>query len=144
LEKNIKELQLKIKEKDLIINEEKMKYENLNKLIKELSDKNPKINNIVKLETENELFRKYNKLSEGDKLITINFISSDKEIDYSLIAKISEKFSKVENMLYFRYPKYIESNNYFLLGGNKIDRNKTLEQNNINNNDVITLKKNKV
>jgi len=144
LEKNIKELQLKIKEKDIIINEEKMKYENLNKLIKELSDKNPKINNIVKLETENELFRKYNKLSEGDKLITINFISSDKEIDYSLIAKISEKFSKVENMLYFRYPKYIESNNYFLLGGNKIDRNKTLEQNNINNNDVITLKKNKV
>ena len=121
-----------------------MKYENLNKLIKELSDKNPKINNIVKLENENELFRKYNKLSEGDKLITINFISSDKEIDYSLIVKNSEIFSKVENMLYFRYPKYIESNNYFLLGGNKINRNKTVEQNNITDNDVITLKKNKV
>ena len=121
-----------------------MKYESLNKIVKELSNKNPKINNIIKLENENELFRKYNKLSEGDKLITINFISSDKDIDHSLIAKISEKFSKVENMLYFRYPKYIESNNYFLVGGNKIDINKTLEQNNINNNDVIILKKYKV
>ena len=47
-------------------------------------------------------------------------------------------------MLYFRYPKYIESNNYFLLGRDKMDRNKTLEQNNINDNDVIILKKYKV
>jgi hypothetical protein len=121
-----------------------MKYESLNKIVKELSNKNPKINNIITLENENELFRKYNKLSEGDKLITINFISSDKGLDHSLIAKISEKFSKVENRLYYKFPKYIESNNYFLVGGNKIDRNKTLEQNNINDNDVIILKKYKV
>ncbi len=120
-----------------------MKYENLNKIVKDLSNKNPKINNIIKLENENELFRKYNKLSEGDKLITIKFISSDKVIDYSLISKITEKFSKIENMLYFQFPKYIETKNSFLLGGKKINKDKTIEENNINDNDVITLKINK-
>ena len=33
----------------------------------------------------------------------------------------------------------METNNYFLAKGNKINRNETLEQNNIRDNDVITL-----
>ena len=33
----------------------------------------------------------------------------------------------------------METENYFLVGGSKINRNKTLEQNNIKNDDVITL-----
>ena len=36
LEQYIKELELKLKEKDIIINEEKIKNDNLNKRIKEL------------------------------------------------------------------------------------------------------------
>ena len=43
-------------------------------------------------------------------------------------------------MLYEKYPKYIDTNNFFVVNGNKINRNKTLEQNNIKNNDIITLK----
>ena len=33
----------------------------------------------------------------------------------------------------------METVNYFLSKGNKINRNQTLEQNNIKNNDIITL-----
>ena len=33
----------------------------------------------------------------------------------------------------------METVNYFLSGGNKINRNQTLEQNNIKNNDIIAL-----
>jgi len=146
LEKYIKELELKIKEKDIIINNEKIKNDNLNKKIKELenlSNKNPQINNMIELENEIKLFRKYYNFSEGEKLILIRFISGAQDIDYSIIAKNTEKFHKIEGMLYDKYPKYIETDNFFVVSGNKINRNKTLKQNNIKNKDIITLKINK-
>ena len=141
-EKYIKELESKIKEKDIIINEEKIKNENLNKKLKELqniSNKNLDINNIIELKNEIKLFREYNNFSEGEKLISINFTSLEQDIDYSIIIKNTEIFSKIEIMLYNKYPKYTETENYFLVGGNRINRHKTLEKNNIKNNDIITL-----
>ena len=135
-------MELKIKEKDIIINVEKIKNENLNKKIKELqniSNNNPQNNGIVELENEIKLFRKYNNFSEGEKLISIKFISGEQDIDYSIITKNTERFSKIEIMLYEKYPKYIETENFFVVGDNKINKHKTLEQNNINNNDIITL-----
>ena len=86
------------------------------------------------------MFRKYCNFSEEEKLISIKFISSKQNIDYSIIAKNTEKFSKIEAMLYVQYPKYIKTDNFFVVSGNKINRNKTLKQNNIKNNDIITLK----
>ena len=56
-----------------------------------------------------------------------------------MIDKNTEIFSKLEPILYKRYPKYIDSENYFLVHGNKISRNISLKENKINNNDVITL-----
>jgi len=144
LEKYVKELEAKLEEKDKKINEEKIKIDNLNKRIKELeriSKKDPQINNIIKLEDEIKLFKKYNNFSEGEKLISIKFISDEKDIDYSIVAKNTEKFSKIETLIYDKYPKYIESENNYFVDGNKINRNKTLEQNNINHDDTITLKK---
>ena len=125
-----------------MIKEEKIKNENLNKKIKELqnmSNNNLKKANIIELQNEIELFKKYCNFSELEKLISIRFISSDQDIDYPIITKNSDKFLKLENILYDKYPKYMETENYFLVGGKKIFRNKTLEQNNIKNNDIITL-----
>ena len=42
-------------------------------------------------------------------------------------------------MIYEKYPKYRKTMNDFLVGENKINRNQTIEQNNIKNNDIITL-----
>jgi len=42
-------------------------------------------------------------------------------------------------MLYKEYQKYTETENYFLINGRKINKNKTLKENNIKNNDIITL-----
>ena len=139
LEKKIKELELKIKEKDSIINEEKIKNENLNKKIKELENTSNKQNNATELENEIKLFRKYNNFSEGEKLISIKFISFEEDVDYSIIIKNTELFSKIEAMLYNKYPRYIETDNYFFVNGIKVNRNKTFEKNNIKNNDIITL-----
>ena len=142
LEKKIKELESKIKEKDIIINEEKVKNENLNKKIKELeniSNNNLQNSNIIELENEIKLFRKYYNFSEGEKLVSIKIISGEQDIDYSIIIKNTEQFLKIESMIYEKYPKYAEEENFFIVNGNKINRGKTLEQNNIKNNDVITL-----
>ena len=133
LEKYIKELESKIKEKDLLINEVNKKNENLNQKIKEIT------NDIIGLKNEINLFKLYYNFAEGEKLIKINFISSGQDIDYSMITKNTENFSKLEITLYQKYPRYLDSENYFIVNGNKINRNRTLEQNKIKNNDVITL-----
>ena len=142
LEQYIKELELKIKEKDKIINEEKIINNKLSKEIKELqktSNINTNINYIKELENEINLFKVYYKFSEGEKLISINFISVNQDINFNIISKNTEKFSKIENILYDKYPKYVESENYFLVNGNRINKYKTLKDNEIKNNDVITL-----
>ena len=42
-------------------------------------------------------------------------------------------------MIYEKYPKYTEGANFFKVNGSEIIRGKTIEENNIKNNDKITL-----
>ena len=140
LEKYIKELEIKLIEKDKLIadlNEKIKKLENL-------SNYKNNSNNIIELENEIKLFRSYYKLSDNEKLISIQFISVNQEIDFNIIAKNTDVFSKIEKILYDKYPKYIESENYFLVNGNRINKQKTFEQNKIKNNDILTLQVNNI
>ena len=82
-------------------------------------------------------------LSEGEKLISITFISFDELIQYSIICKNTHKFREIENMFYDKYIEYKNKNNNFLIKGKSINKNKTLEENNIKNGDVILFKVNK-
>jgi len=143
LEKYIKELELKIKEKEKIINEEKIKNNNLNEEIKKIQDIlkiNSKVNDIIELENEIKLFRSYYNFSEGEKLISIKFITDNQDINFEIITKNTEEFLHLESILYKQYPKYIDSENFFLVNGNKINKHRSLKENKINNNDIITLK----
>ena len=79
-------------------------------------------------------------LEKDEKIISIIFISSDENLNYSIICKNTESFSKIESLLYDKYPEYKITNNYFILNGNKIDENKNLKENNIKNGDIIMLK----
>ncbi len=81
------------------------------------------------------------KLSEGEQLLSITFVSSDKKMHFSTLCKNTDKFSKIENMLYDVYPEYSESENNYFVNGNKINKYKSLDFNKIKNNDIITLKK---
>ena len=56
-----------------------------------------------------------------------------------VFAKI-EKFRNIEEKFYERYPEYSEYNNVFELKGNKVNVNKSLDYNNIDDNDIILLK----
>ena len=78
-------------------------------------------------------------LEEGEDLLSIRFISTDQQLNYSIICKNTDEFHKIEGKLYKEFPKYSENENYFLLNGKKINRYKTLEQNGVKNGDTIML-----
>ena len=139
----LKEKEIEIKEKEKIITEEKLKNENLIKIKKEQENKlnnNYQINKILELENEIKKLETYF-LSPGEKLITVKFISVDQVINFSVTAKNNDKFSKLEDILYDKYPEYKDKKNYFLFKGKIINKKKTLEENKIKNNDVLTLNK---
>ena len=78
---------------------------------------------------------------EDDKndIINVKFISSNQDIDYSIICSKSQYFYEIEAKLYEKYPIYRETNNYFLFGGKNILRFKTIEQNGIEDGMPLTL-----
>ena len=65
--------------------------------------------------------------------------SKDEKILLSIICKNSENFLRIEKELYEQYPEYKNENNCFIHKGNKIDKSKTLDENKIKNNSIITL-----
>ena len=97
-------------------------------------------NKILELKNQINQLKSYF-LSPGENLISIKFTSCDQNINFSTFAKPNDNFTKIENILYDNYPNYREFENYFLVNGHKINRNKTIEQNKIKNNDIITLNK---
>ena len=132
-----------------MINKEKNLINELNEKLKNL---NNTLNRSINKDKINELYEEIRikdkiissfpvKLSEGEKLLTIIFVSVDQKIHYSTICKNTDKFSKIENLLYDAYPEYIETENNFFVNGNKVNKYKSLENNKIKNNDIIMLKK---
>ena len=114
----------------------------MKKLLNNLNQ-NSKNDEILELKNQIELFRSYNKFSPEEKLVKIKFQAMNQEIDqdYSIIAKNTDKFSKIENKLYEQYPSYKENENEncFLGNGGMIQKNLTLKENEIKDYDVLLL-----
>ena len=143
LNEKIKELEKKINEEkeksyinhDKLINDSYYKDKIIMELHEELKKKDKKI------EEQKEIISKFPfTLEKNEKLLSLIFISVDQKIHYSLICKNTDYFSKIETILYNEYPEYKETQNYFIFNGIKINKYKTLEENKIKNNDIITLK----
>ena len=78
-------------------------------------------------------------LEEEEKLMSIIFMSLDKKFIYSVICKNTDEFYKIEGQLYKSFPEYSEKEIFFSVNERKINKHKTLEENNIKNNDTIIL-----
>ena len=78
-------------------------------------------------------------LEDGEELISVIFISSDQKVHYSMICKNTTKFSIIEGKLYEEYKNYEELETYFTVNGKRINRHKSLDDNQIKNNDIIML-----
>ena len=129
--KKVTELKERMEILNDLSNNNKKSNEDLNKLMKKLSDKDKEIEELKKLFPI--------KLQKGERLMNVKFISQDQYINYSIICKNTDIFTKIECLLYNEYSEYKNSKNYFLYGGGLIDKNKNLEENHIKNDSVITL-----
>ena len=152
---NILSEQNKKLENDL--NKLKIELEYANKNIKDLTKKlsNNKIKNkkkIIELQKSidmknleiNQLNARINNnndgiiCSSGDKIVSIAFNSVNQIIqNYNRAYKDTEIFSRIEEELYNEYPEFKDKETYLMIRANKIQRFKTLRENNIKNGDVI-------
>ena len=71
----------------------------------------------------------------------INFVSMGNQdiSNYSLVCKNTDLFVKLEQMLNNEFPYLKEQEPYFLVNGGRIKRFKTLDENEIKNNDIISI-----
>ena len=138
------------KEKNIKLNNELNTYKNkindlnsqINSLKLELNSKNIEINNLI-----NSYNNKINNLSKsnldyinpGEKIMAINFISTDHKVNYCLPCKNTDIFVRLEEKLYNEYPEYKDFNTYFTVSGNIVKRFKSMEENQIKNSNVILL-----
>ena len=96
----------------------------------------------LKNEIENLKLNRNNNLdfiNPGEKILSIQFKSSDQIIDFCVPCKNTDIFVRLEEQLYEHYPEYKETNNYFLCNGTTVLRFKSLEENRIKNHDKIYL-----
>ena len=111
-----------------------MKTININELNQIKVEKEKKLNIL-----EKELSKFPFELKGEDKLMSIIFTSFDENFYYSIICKKTDRFDTIEKKLYDAYSQYSETENYFTINGNRIEKEKTLEYNKIKNNDIIIL-----
>ena len=127
------------------LNNEKLKNIDLqNKIDKQINiipDNDSKIIDLyAKIDDLKEKLSRYPfELKKDEKMISVIFTSDDQKIHFSVICKNTEKFNRLEEKLYNDYPEYSETNNYFVVNGNRIQKFKTLDENNIRNSDIIIL-----
>ena len=120
----------------------------MNKLV----EKNKELEKLVneqKQEIDDYIF-KLNYLSENnqaisfkpeDKVISVLFMTQGNQdiINYSMPCKTKDLFVRLEERLYQDFPKYRNVETFFMVNANRILRFKTLEENKIKSNDIISL-----
>jgi len=150
LKKRIIELEEFLKEKN--INNLKIENNELLKKIKEINEKlksqNLKNSELTEhINEKDKIIKEYElkisnfpfEISSGEKIISIIFISFDESIVFPIVCKNTDIFSFVKNKFYEEYSEYKNIKNYFILNGKRIDEDRSLDENKIKNNDIITI-----
>ena len=109
-------------------------------LEKELNNKNIELQNyIIHNKDLNE--NMITSMKKGEKIISVLFISMGSQdiINYSMPCKNTDLFVKLEENLYKDFPKYKNYETCFEVNGKRIKRFKTVEQNNIKGNSIISM-----
>ena len=89
---------------------------------------------LKKLNEENKRLQE-----EMDNIIAINFMSTSQNINFPIACKITDNFKDLEKKLYKDYPELKHKNLYFMVNGNIINRDETLENNGIKNRNAILI-----
>ena len=112
-----------------------------------LKQKLDKITNYYKEEfkkEEKEIKIYINKLSKqllkNKKMMNLNFMTNDENIHYSIKCQKTNCFNEIIKNFFDKYPEYKKYENIYTIKGKKVDVNKSIEENNIHNNNIITIK----
>ena len=118
-------------------NKEKEKEEQIKNALVQIVEKENKIK-----ELELKLSRYPFELNEGEQLMTIIIKSNDNKINIPILCQNTFKFNRIEEIFYELFNEFEEKDNIFTLNGNKINRNKSLEENNVKDRDIIIIESN--
>ena len=144
------ELKNKLTRANKIIEQQKLK---INELQNKLYNYNNTINgyqNIIKqkdIELNNfktQLNNTNNNMNNNihfniNDIMSVNFISTDQNVHFSVGCLKTNTFAEVEEKLYKQYPEYRETNNNFIANGTQVLRFKTIAENKIGNGLPVTL-----
>ena len=110
-------------------------------LEKELNKKNEEIQQLLSQNNNNQGKYKITSINPGEEIMCINFVSMGNQdiSNYSLACKNTDLFVKLEQMLNNEFPNLKDKEPYFLVNGRRIKRFKTLDENGIKNNDIISI-----
>ena len=131
-----------LEEKLAFLNNENNKIKELNKQLENnLAQKINELQKILSDKNKNKDYYDLSSLGPNDKVIAVNFVSmGNNDIGhYNLICKNRDLFIRLEERLYNDFPQFKEHETYFEVKGKRIKRFKTLEQNLIKNNDIISM-----
>ena len=145
--KRIKDLEItiiKLKDENKDI---KNKLKDCNTLIKnlenEINNKNKEIQNyILQIKNINENKNGITSfIPDKEKIISVLFMTQGNNdiFNYSMACKNTDLFVRLEERLYNDFPKYKNYNTFFKVDVNGILRFKTIEENGIKNNDIISV-----
>ena len=130
-----------IEQQKLKINELQNKLNNYNNTISNyqniIKQKDIELNNL-KTQLNNTNNGINNNININD-IMSVNFISMDQNVHFSVGCLKTNTFAEVEEKLYKQYPEYRETNNNFLANGKQVLRFKTIAENNIGNGLPVTL-----
>ena len=137
---DIKNNELKEKENTIRkLNEEISKLQSENKKLKNenFEFQNYIMNNKCNNLNENSIISS----REGEKIISVLFMSQGSQdiFNYSMACKTTDLFVRLEERLYKDYPKFKDFEVTFKVNTSPIKRFKTIEENKIRNNDIISL-----
>ena len=151
----IKERNIELENKNLKLNEEKIKEEKNNEIKTKYEDINLSIDFIRyhRLLTSNEKLKDLKikelekKLSiypfelkdENEKIINVNIKTFDEKIYFSFYCKNTDIFSDYVSKFYGLYPQFIITDNIFKTKDEVIDTNKSFKDNEIHEGDIIIL-----
>ena len=123
-------------------------YTEINKLTEKnkeleklLEEKNKEINDYIFKLSNSSNNEQLISVKTGDKIIAVLFMTQGSQdiFNYTMACKTSDLFVRLEERLYHDFPKYRNYETFFMVNTRRIFRFKTLEENKIKNNNIISL-----
>ena len=129
-------LKNQINNNNINLNQYKIKINELNLA---LTNKINEINNLNNEMKNLQLNNKKDEYVNINKMLIIQIKSIDEKVDMSYACQKDDVFVRIEEKLYNDYPEFKDLNSYFTVNGIKVERSKSMLENNIKNNDKILL-----